>query len=360
MMHFIKKLVGIFHIDKVYSSWTGERLIRHILYWCAWLFFYASINGAYSEFSFLVWLKVEFCLVPIKLPYVYFILYYLVPRYLIRKKYMAFFSIAFVVTVISGIALQAVYVFYIYEILNQQVWAFFNWKMCFKTLDLIYIASLPTLLKLFQRYLQQDKINQQLSAQKLGAELQILKNQLHPHFLFNTLNNLYGMVLTTNPKAPDVVIGLSNMMSYMLYECEGDFISLKKEVDNLKNYIELEKIRYGDRLDISFEVEGQIENKVIAPLLLISFIENAFKHGPAKNEANSWVRINLWITDKELSFKIENSKAKQPPEDSNTIATKSGIGLNNTRKRLALIYPGQHELSIDNDQTFLVHLKIKW
>ena len=151
--------------------------------------------------------------------------------------------------------------------------------------------------------------------QKLGAELKVLKNQLHPHFLFNTLNNLYSMVLTQHPRASEVVVRLSDIMSYMLYDCERRLIDLEKEIENLKNYIELEKIRYGKRLDISFETGGKIAGKSIPPLLLLPFLENAFKHGVGKNERASWVRINLWVNDEELTYLVENSLPDVPSSE---------------------------------------------
>lgn len=344
--------------EKTYPDWTFERIARHVFYWLAWLIFYATVNSSYYDESFWTWIEVELFIMPIKLPYTYFVIYYLVPNYLIKKDYSHFFFWAISLAIIGGIGIRSMDGFYIApNILNTECGPFWTFKISYKVVDLIYIASLPTVLKLIQRNFQHEQLHKELAEQKLQAELQNLKNQLQPHFLFNTLNNLYGMVLTTDKKAPDVVLRLSNMMSYMLYECQSDWMPLDKEIANLKNYIELEKIRYDDRLDISFEVGGAVDSVQITPLLFIPFVENAFKHGPAKNEQLSWIRMHLFVNENELDFMIENSLSEDKLTESGS--NQSGIGLKNVRKRLELIYPAKHELIIENGTTHLVRLKIK-
>ena len=260
--------------------------------------------------------------------------------------------------IIGGFAIFYLYQFIINPYIFQPEHAKGLKKIFYFVLDLVYIVSLPTAFKLLQLQFQQEKMTLSIAEQKLDAELKLLKNQLHPHFLFNTLNNLYGMVLTQHPDAADVVIRLSNMMSYMLYECEGPITSLEKELDNLNNYIELEKIRYGRRLEISFETAGDVSDHHIAPLLLIPFVENAFKHGVEKTERPSWIRLNLWIEGAYLHFLIENSIPEEKELDQ-LPKTQSGIGLVNVRKRLQLLYPEKHHLEIKQGDSFLVQLKIE-
>ena len=234
---------------------------------------------------------------------------------------------------------------------------FWNVKIIYKVIDLIYIASLPMMFKVYQQQHLQEKRATQLVEQQLEAELKILKNQLHPHFLFNTLNNLYAMVLTHHPHAAEVVVRLSNMMSYMLYECERPEIDLEKEIENLQNYIELEKIRYGKRLDFSFELGGEVAGKTIAPLLLMPFLENAFKHGTGTEETISWIRINLWVENGNLTYLVENSIPSITTEEAMP-KTQSGVGLSNVRKRLALLYPESHQLEITQNDSYLITLKL--
>ena len=243
--------------EKTYQRWATERIGRHVLYWLVWLLFYATVNSSYHDDSLLTWINVELIIMVIKLPFTYFVIYFLVPHYLIKKQYTSFFFWGLLLASIGGLGVRALdYYIIAPHLFGMKPGSFFYFKIFYKILDLIYVAALPVILKLFQRYVQEEKINQQISEQKLQAEVQLLKNQLHPHFLFNTLNNLYGLVLTQDRSAPDVVLRLSNMMNYMLYECDKDLIALDKEITHLKNYIELEKIRYEQRLTISFETGG--------------------------------------------------------------------------------------------------------
>ncbi len=344
-------------IEKTYTSWTWERISRHIVYWGAWLLFYAIINSTYNDDSLWKWAKLELLVMTIKLPITYFVIYYLVPYFLIRKKYLSFFILFLITVCFAGLLLWALDVYYVYVyIVVWEVKTFWSTKIIYKALDLAYIVSLPSAYKLLQYQIRQEHITREIAEQKLGAELKLLKSQLQPHFLFNTLNNLYGLVLTHDDRAPQVLLQLSEMMSYMLYECDARFVTLKKEITNLQNYIALEKIRYGKRLDISFETAGDISNQVIAPLLLIPFVENAFKHGVAPHEHTSWVRINLWVEGKVLQFMIENSVLDEsPPQNS----PNCGIGLKNVSKRLELVYPQKHQLDIRQEDSFLVQLKIQ-
>lgn len=353
---------SILNIEKSYDTWNWQRISRHILYWTMWTVFYMTVNANYGESKngYIDWLFVELYIIPLKWVFTYFVIYVMMPKYFFTKKYNQFFLTLIPVALICGTVMRYIDVTYVYpqyfDIANKDL-SVLSLKIIYKTLDLVYIGSLVAIIKLIQYNKQQERIQQQLMKERLSAELQLLKNQLHPHFLFNTLNNLYGMVLTQEKGAADVVIRLSNMMSYMLYECDVPKISLTKEIAHLRNYIELEKIRYKERLDISFEVAGDVEDKQIAPLLLIPFIENAFKHGAAKDDKQTWININIWVQNDELSFKIENSLPNEI-EENQTANMQSGIGLQNVRKRLELLYPEKHELTITKENSFLVKLDL--
>ena len=354
---------SILNIEKSYDSWTWQRISRHILYWTAWTVFYMAVNANHNDGNnYMDWLFVELYIVALKLVFTYFVIYFLMPKFFFTKKYILFFLSIIPAAVVCGFSIRYIDVNYVYpqffDVTGKDL-SLFSFKVIYKVLDLIYIASLVAIIKMIQHNKKQEQIQQDLMQQRLGAELQLLKNQLHPHFLFNTLNNLYGMVLTQEKGAADVVIRLSNMMSYMLYECDVPKIALTKEIAHLRNYIELEKIRYKDRLDISFEVVGEVDDKQIAPLLLIPFIENAFKHGAAKADKQTWININIWVEGDRLSFKIENSLHYEIEElASETANLQSGIGLQNVRKRLELLYSEKHELTITKENSFLVKLDL--
>lgn len=331
-----------------------------MIYWLAWTLFYASSNSGYHAEGFTTWFLVEAVILPVKLFYVYSVAYFLLPTFLLRKRYTWFFLLAGAMAFLGAGLIHLVDITMIKpHILGRHLYGYFlHTKVVYKILDLIYISSFPVLIKLWQRQVQQERRAQKLTTEKLGAELQLLRNQLQPHFLFNTLNNLYGMVLSGHRRAAEVVMRLSDMMSYMLYECNSNQIALEREITQLKNYIELEKVRYGDRLEVSFEVGGQLEGQQVAPLLFIAFWENAFKHGPAQMEQPSWISGSLWVEDHKLDFRLENSVPVKLEEDEGP-GPNGGIGLSNVKKRLNLIYPERYTLQTrDEGETYFVSLNI--
>jgi LytS/YehU family sensor histidine kinase len=207
-----------------------------------------------------------------------------------------------------------------------------------------------------RQYLQDTA--QEMEKGKLEAELKLLKSQINPHFLFNTLNNLYVLTLNNSNRAPEVVYKLSQLMSYMLYESNQMQVSLDREIQYIENYIALEKIRYGDRLDVALNIYNNTEGIEIAPLLLLPFIENSFKHGVNNQLSKVWVRIDILVQAGQLVLKVENNKSPFPSKV--VEKNKSGIGLQNVKKRLDLIYDNSYNLEILNEEdTYLVVLKIQ-
>ncbi len=196
--------------------------------------------------------------------------------------------------------------------------------------------------------------------QEKEAELKLLKAQLNPHFLFNTLNNLYGLSVVKSDKLPGLMLQLSDLLRYSLYETKEVFVPLEKEISYLENYISLEKIRLEEKTKIKFLVKGNIADKQIAPMLLIVFVENAFKHlGEEQNEKSS-VAMSIEITENTLNFICKNSYDTSKIKEENLEKGKSGIGLVNAKKRLALIYPDVYDLSIKRqDGFFEVALKLE-
>lgn len=191
-----------------------------------------------------------------------------------------------------------------------------------------------------------------LQVDKAKAELALLKSQVNPHFFFNTLNNLYGLVVEKSAQAPEVVLKLSDMMRYAIYEGKEEWVNLSDEVSYLETYIELHKIRYHKKVDIEFKHDLEKEVQV-APLLFIVLLENAFKHGAEKLTANAYIYLDLEMRDKQIHFTIENNYEAHAPRQ------KAGIGLDNLKQRLAHIYPNRHELRIEKtDSTYTAHLNL--
>jgi hypothetical protein len=182
--------------------------------------------------------------------------------------------------------------------------------------------------------------------ERLTAELNFLKAQINPHFLFNTLNNLYYLAYTQSGKTTEVIAKLSQMMRYMIYDSNYPLVPLSKEIEYMENYISLERLRLNAEIPIRFTIEGgNPQDYLIAPLIFITFLENAFKHGVSNNHPKAWVDISIRLDGKECVYRVENSKipfAKPEAEQ------KSGIGLQNVKRRLELSYPGKHRLTVDN------------
>lgn len=200
----------------------------------------------------------------------------------------------------------------------------------------------------------------QTSAAHSQSELHLLQSQLSPHFLFNTLNNLYGLSLTQHEKIPPLLLKLSDLLRYSVYDSGETFVPLKDELAYIDNYIEFEKIRIGDRLELTTDIEKKSEASIkIAPMLLIVFIENAFKHSKNTAEDRIYIEYSLKIWGNSILFYIKNSHSKST-EESVVIPKSSGLGLANVKKRLDLLYPNQHELNIDNEETsYTINLRLK-
>jgi two-component system LytT family sensor kinase len=205
----------------------------------------------------------------------------------------------------------------------------------------------------FHQKLDNDRLKALLKLKE--TELKLLKSQLHPHFLFNTLNNLYSLALEKSDKTPDLIIRLGDMLSYIIYDCSSDKVPLTKEVDFIKSFIELQRVRY-ESCDIIFDIEGEISNQSIAPMLLHTFIDNSFKHGAAQNPGKSLIKIEIELYNGTLEFSVLNNKVykKENPEKG------SGIGIDNTRKRLDHIYKERYELKIDDKENeYSVFLRLR-
>jgi two-component system, LytTR family, sensor kinase len=209
------------------------------------------------------------------------------------------------------------------------------------------------MVKLFIDALNSEQLKMALSKEKDAMELAFLKSQINPHFLFNTLNNLYGLSLSEPDKTPDAIVQLSDMMRYMLYESNSDKVLLEKEVAYLKSYIDLQKLRYFGTTFIDFKINGALNHQQIAPLLLISFVENAFKHGDVFDEKHP-LSMTLNISEKRLIFDVKNKIHNKNKEEV------GGFGVKTVERRLELLYPNKHKLTARNDKNiFESHLEIE-
>jgi LytS/YehU family sensor histidine kinase len=223
-------------------------------------------------------------------------------------------------------------------LINNQFWYF---------LGLVYIAGFSTIYSIISEWKKQEKQRVELQNQTVASELRFLKTQINPHFLFNTLNSLYALTLKKSDDAPEVVLRLSEMMRYMLYECNEPQVPLTKEVAYIENYLNLEKLRLSKTIDLKFNVSGDTSNLSISPLLFIPFIENSFKHGVANQIGEGFVHIDLICKEKELSFCVENSRTQNNSLGHHSGKRSGGIGLINVKRRLDLLYPNKNKLKIE-------------
>jgi LytS/YehU family sensor histidine kinase len=218
----------------------------------------------------------------------------------------------------------------------------------------ITIGGLAAAIKLMKYWYMKEQRNLQLQKENIAAQLQLLKAQVHPHFLFNTLNNIYAHTQVSSPIASGMIIKLSELLRYMLYECNQSLVPLTKEFNMLRDYISLEQIRYGNKPDLNIDLPETSDELYIAPLLLLPFIENSFKHGASHMLEQPWISLQISINDLELKMKLLNGKN---PHSSDA---HGGIGIDNVKKRLELLYPQQHQLSINNEEeVFIVNLSVQ-
>lgn len=307
----------------------------HILFWILVVFYFAwgfgmDLHPVKSILNALFFL-------PGHLIMVYSLLYFLVPRYLLHRKYWQFFLGVFILVGLCGIYTVVAQLSLTGDPRLQGA----TFSVGRNILPFIHVAAIAASIKLLKFWYIQRNQTLKAEQQRTVAELKLLKAQLHPHFLFNTLNNLYAHTLEFSPKSPEIVLKLSALLRFMIYESNTHRISLAQEVDLLQNYISLEKLRYGDRLDLSVSISGEIEKYQIAPLLLLPFLENAFKHGTSRQIDQCWISFNLTMEGSVLRFKLINSIDPLPQQKP---FSTGGIGLSNLMKRLEILYKGKYRL----------------
>ncbi|MCP9236393.1 sensor histidine kinase [Lewinella sp. JB7] len=220
----------------------------------------------------------------------------------------------------------------------------------------LFIVVFVGLLRFVEHYFLLEAERKELENRQLTSELRFLRAQVNPHFLFNTLNNVYFLAVNQSPQTPEVIAKLSGMMRYMLHESNHATVPLDKEVAYMENYIDLEKMRLNDEVPIAFEVRGGGAGARIVPLILITFLENAFKHGISNAGGHSWITVSLVLEGNKLRYDVRNSRVA---EHEKTVSEQSGIGLVNVKRRLKLSYPGKHRLTVnETEEEYAVHLEL--
>lgn len=346
-------------MKKYYS--LKRHILWHISFWLAFVLYYVLIIGSFEGESYTEVFVYRLLDLPVKIVATYFVLYLLIPRFFFKKKILLFCLLCILTLFLAGI-FQKLYHYFVY---NPILRPGLPNELSFQTLEIlklvlgIYpIVGLAAFIKVGKHWLEKDRASQRLEKEKMEAELNFLKAQIHPHFLFNTLNNLYALTLKKSDKASEVVLKLSHLLNYLLYEGNEQQVPLEKELEVISTYIALEKIRYGDRLEIAYTIEGVAAAKEVAPMLLLPFIENSFKHGASQQLDQVWVRFQVIIQEELLHIKVVNSKSVAPTVRENGAIPK-GIGLKNVQRRLDLLYGDSYSLDIQDRGTyFQINLRI--
>jgi sensor histidine kinase YesM len=326
------------------------RVLRHIVFWIAaaivfTIIFRTNLLGIGDQVLVsLIW-------TPLQMAFAYPIMYVFIPRLLLKGNYGLFIVVMLLWAIVGWFWNYACRTLVFYTLVenvlglrleNKNPWAAASY------LAIVVVAGLGSSIILFKYWIKKHQDFLNAEKEKMSAELQLLKAQIHPHFLFNTLNNIYSFSMKGSEKTTPMIAKLSSLLSYMLYECKSNEVLLEKELEVMKNYIDLEKERYGNKLEVSLNIEGTIQGNYIAPLLLLPFIENAFKHGTSEQLEKPWLSIDISVKQNALRAKILNSK------NEHLIETKKGIGIENVKKRLSYLYPGQHSLDLSDEGNFFV------
>lgn len=361
----------------VFSNQIKWRVMRHGVFWLCWFVFQAVIysfspSPVLQKQSFAVRLSMT---APESLAYLlphiflaYTLMYWVIPRFILRGKYgIATFAsiIMFFITAAFSAAISLTVIEYMRQIPGLHATSnnkLFERPPLYAQIGIaimaglrgsITIGGLAAAIKLIKCFYEKEQAALISEREKVTAELQMLKAQLHPHFLFNTLNNIYSYTHEVSATASNMIVGLSDLLRYMLYECNQPFVLLDKELKMLADYIALEKARYDEHLDLSVNMPKPPTNLKIAPLLLLPLIENCFKHGASKMISNPWISMDITLNGAVLSLKLINGKAPGTRE------AHTGIGTANTQKRLDLIYSGKYEfLALEEDDMYIVNLKL--
>lgn len=347
--------------DFIFTNEKPAKYYRHIAFWlgqCIFWGFWAAIffYGPFWEFfNFQLRNKQYFIL---DISYTYVIAYYFYPKFILGRQRIRFFISVFILTAVTYI-LFFFFKFWINDMINlsrdEQLLTAWYISMNFIISGPPVVCAMFLTIKMLKNYYirMQEKIV--LIQENANAELQLLKAQVHPHFLFNTLNNIYSFALNQSPQAGILVNKLSGMLNYMIHECDEKLVPLEKELKLIEDYMGLEKVRYGKRLNMEVNIHGDFENKLIAPLLMIPFVENSFKHGTSQMLQHPWIKLEIITVGNQLFFKLSNSK----PSILIINKQNKGIGLQNVKKRLQLLYPGKHQLDISTtEEMFTVNMQI--
>ncbi len=343
-----------------------QKLVLHGAFWLLVLIFFSYFFGSPNE-DLSYTRSFSAFLLPVTMATTYTVIYYLIPNFLLQKKYLLFGLYSVYTLVLSAFALVLSIFYGLVFILNMDYsgMAPVSRSLLFMMVVVYLVVLLVSAFKLLKQNYSSAAENKELENKILETQLKLkeqelhyLKMQVHPHFLFNTLNTLYGHALQKSDETPDMILKLSNLLDYLLYQVDKPRVSLSSEIEHIKDYIALEKMRFRNSLIVELDLPSNTSDISIAPMLLIPFVENSFKHGELIN-GKLYIYIILKVDNEKLWFTINNSVKSSQISD-----RQNGIGLKNLKKRLELLYRNKHSFSIERKENSfearlsLNHLKL--
>lgn len=318
-----------------------RRFLSHLIFWAFYVLFFGSVYGKYGH-NFQWYFIESLCMLPFVMAATYTTVYTVLPWYLRTRKLTV--TIVLVLCILLLATLGERISLRLINGLPVTSGSVLGVTFLYLFLETNFMVAIVFAIKMVKKWFEQQKEKHEIEKQNLKKELNLLKAQLNPHFLFNTLNNLYSISMKEASKTSEGIAQMAGLLQAVLYECNDAEIPLEKEVKLIENYIELERLRYGEQLQVKFEMSGTYETRKIAPMLLFTFVENSFKHGGANSEGVFFIHINIAVTGKLLRFSAKNSMSVKKL----AVKTKTGgIGLQNARKRLDILYEGRYRLQTD-------------
>ena len=331
----------------------NKRIVTHFSFWLFYILFFGSIYGKYGN-DYKWYFLESLCMLPFVMTATYITIYVILPAYLKNRKLLLTLlytiSLLFLVTLGERIFLKKL------NSLPITLDSLFGVTFLYLLLETNFMVAIAFAIKIVKKWFIQQQEKHEIENRSLKTELKLLKAQLHPHFLFNTMNNLYALSLEKSSKTSEGIAKISELLRSVLYECDDSEIELEKEIKLIENFIDLEKMRYENRLKLDFMVSGNITENKIAPMILFTFVENCFKHGSRNDTGKPYIKIHIKSLKTGIKFVAENSKPSYKQENDKI---SGGIGLQNTQKRLDILYQNNYSLTIDDEMNkFIIKLDI--
>jgi two-component system, LytTR family, sensor kinase len=331
-----------------------RRMLTHFLFWTFYVLFFGSVYGKYGN-NFQWYFIESLCMLPFVMAATYITVYGILPFYLRTRKLVV--TVLLVVVVLLLATLGERIFLRLINGLSITSGSILGVTFLYLFLETNFMVDIAFAIKIVKKWFEQQTEKHKMEKQNLKKELHLLKAQLQPHFLFNTMNNLYSLSVAESAKTSEGLAQMAALLQSVLYECNESEIALENEIKLIENYVELERLRYGSDLNLKFIITGPVEKWKIAPMLLFTFVENCFKHGGRRKNGKFEIEVNLLVSNESLIFQTENSlPAQKKPEETNS----GGVGVRNAKKRLEILYKNRYRLALKEDiQTWKVLLELE-